>query len=72
MQRFEGQSVQRGGFARDAVVAQAIGAIRGQFRVEQRARGGLLQRFHRRAGKREPRAQIPGVAVRSTNSLSQL
>ena len=56
--RLERLAIQRGSLARDAVVAQAIGAVRGQLGVKQRACRGLLQRLHRCAGKRKPRAQI--------------
>ncbi len=52
LHRIERQPIQRSCLACDAVMAQAIGAVRGQLSIKQRPCGSLLQRFHSRAGKR--------------------
>ena len=58
LHRLQRKAIERGGFTRDAVVAQAIRAIRGQFRIKHRARGGFFDRIHGGAGGGKPRAQI--------------
>ena len=69
---FERQAVQRRRFTRDAVVPQAIRAVRSQLGVEQRSRRCLLQRLYGRAGSESRVRNSSGGAVRSTNSFSQL
>ena len=52
MQRLQRQAVNRRHFARDAQVAQAIRAIRGDFRVQHRPRGGFFDGINGHARKR--------------------
>ena len=56
----QGQLVGRGDFAGDSVVAEAIGAIRTDFRFDHRAMRAVLDTADIRAGKREARGELVG------------
>ena len=58
LDRFERQPINRGHFARDAVVAEAVGPIRGNLGVEHRTRRRIVDGVDRDSGEREPRAQL--------------
>ena len=54
----ERQLVDGGDFARDSVVAEAIGTVRTDFRVDDRAVRAVFETSDIRSGKREPRGEF--------------
>ena len=70
--RLQGELIDGAQFARNSVVAKAIGTIRTDFSIDDRAVRAVFDAADVGAGESQSRGYFVGGAVTSTNSFSQL